>query len=85
MSACIERPLEQGEPGSGDHSTGLKVNVPGEWQRERFGERKNYKPCSAWRKPHLGIDPDDGEGRTHEQSSGWSPGPVGPRVVHLRC
>lgn len=42
-------------------STGLKVYGPGEWQRKRFGERKMGKPCSAWKKLHLGIDPDDGE------------------------
>ena len=42
-------------------STGLKVYGPGEWQRERFGERKTGKPRSAWRKLHIGIDPDDGE------------------------
>jgi len=45
----------------GVDSTGLKVYGPGEWQRERFGERKTGKPRSAWRKLHLGIDPDDGE------------------------
>ena len=42
-------------------STGLKVYGQGEWQRKRFGERKTGKPCSAWRKLHLGIDPGDGE------------------------
>ena len=42
-------------------STGLKVYGPGEWQRERFGERKMGQPRSAWKKLHLGIDPDDGE------------------------
>lgn len=42
-------------------STGLKVYGPGEWQRERFGERKTGKPRSGWKKLHIGIDPDDGE------------------------
>ena len=42
-------------------STGLKVYGPGEWQRERFGERKTGEPRSAWRKLYIGIDPDDGE------------------------
>ncbi len=38
-------------------STGLKLDGPGEWQREKHGVKKRR----AWRKLHLGVDADTGE------------------------
>ena len=37
--------------------TGLKLDGPGEWQRETHGVKKRR----AWRKLHLGVDADTGE------------------------